>query len=79
MLMPCNIYFSSFPSQYNEAGDRMEPFNLKNERTEGFFDETGNFVWKKEAGNADPWLDSLENEEDLEARIGEAASAQRKR
>ena len=57
----------------------MEPFNLKNERTEGFFDETGNFVWKKEEGNADPWLDSLENEEDLEARIGEAASARRKR
>lgn len=26
--------------QFNEAGDRMEPFNLKTERTEGYFDET---------------------------------------
>ena len=50
----------------------MEPFNLKNERTEGFFDETGNYVWRKEEGGADPWLASLENEEDLEARIAAA-------
>lgn len=36
-------------------------------------------MWKKEVGGADPWLASLENEEDMEARIGEAALAQRKR
>lgn len=65
--------------EYNEAGDKMEPFNLKTERTEGFFDESGNFVWKKEEGGADPWLASLENEEDLEARIGEAALARKKK
>lgn len=39
----------------------------------------GNFVWKKEVGGVDPWLASLENEEDLEARIGEAALARKKR
>lgn len=39
----------------------------------------GNFVWKKEVGGDDPWLASLENEEDMEAKIGEAALAQRKR
>jgi len=65
--------------EFNEAGDKMEPFNLKAERTEGYFDETGNFVWKKEEGDGDPWLASLENEEDLEARIGEAAVARRKK
>jgi CD2 antigen cytoplasmic tail-binding protein 2 len=65
--------------EFNEAGDKMEPFNLKAERTEGYFDETGNFVWKKEEGGGDPWLASLENEEDLEARIGEAAVARRKK
>jgi len=65
--------------EFNEAGDKMEPFNLKNERTEGFFDETGNFVWKKEEGGEDAWLASLENEEDLEARIGEAAVARKKK
>lgn len=32
--------------QYNEAGDRMEPFNLKTERTEGYFDETVRFFWE---------------------------------
>jgi hypothetical protein len=36
-------------------------------------------VWKKEVGGDDPWLASLENEEDMEAKIGEAALAQRKR
>lgn len=36
-------------------------------------------MWKKEEGGDDPWLASLENEEDMEARIGEAALAQRKR
>jgi len=64
---------------FNEAGDKMEPFNLKTERTEGYFDETGHFVWKKEEGGEDPWLASLENEEDLEARIGEAAVARKKK
>lgn len=39
----------------------------------------GNFVWKKEQGGADPWLASLDNEEDLEATIGEAAQAQKRR
>lgn len=36
-------------------------------------------MWKKEVGGVDPWLASLENEEDLEARIGEAALARKKR
>lgn len=32
--------------QTNEAGDPIEPFNLRNERDIGFFDANGNFVWK---------------------------------
>lgn len=34
---PPHVYANK---QFNEAGDRMEPFNLKTERTEGYFDET---------------------------------------
>lgn len=57
----------------------MEPFNLKGEREEGYFDKTGNFVWRKEEGKADAWLGALDTEEDMEAMIGEAAAAKRKR
>lgn len=32
--------------QTNEAGDPIEPFNLRNERDMGYFDTNGNFVWK---------------------------------
>lgn len=35
-----------FHSQTNEAGDPIEPFNLRNERDMGYFDTNGNFVWK---------------------------------
>jgi hypothetical protein len=66
-------------AQFNEAGERIEPFNLRNERKEGYFDEAGNFVWKKEVGQLDPWLASLDNEQDLEAQIGEAARAKKKK
>ena len=74
----CACIIAACGAQFNDAGEPMEPFNLKNERTEGYFDETGNFVWKKEMGQLDPWLASLDNEQDLEAKIGEAASAKRK-
>lgn len=65
--------------QFNDAGEPIEPFNLRNERAEGYFDESGNFVWKKEVDASDPWLASLDNEGDMEAMIGDAVAAKRKR
>lgn len=38
-----------FDDQTNEAGDPIEPFNLRNERDLGYFDTNGNFVWKASA------------------------------
>lgn len=65
--------------QFNEAGERMEPFNLKGEREEGYFDKTGNFIWRKEDNRTDAWLGSLDQEEEMEAMIGQAALAKRKK
>lgn len=47
--------------QVNEAGQAYEPFNLRRERTEGYFDESGNYVWNKvTAEERDPWLEELD-------------------
>ena len=40
-----------------EAEEPMEPFNLKEEREQGHFDEAGNYVINKDEAN-DAWLDT---------------------
>jgi hypothetical protein len=41
----------------------MEAFNLKEEREQGHFDESGNFVWRKDKEMAnDEWLNSIGGE-----------------
>jgi hypothetical protein len=42
--------------QYNEVGEALEPFNLKGEREEGYFDVNGNFVWRQQGEEPDAWL-----------------------
>ena len=40
---------------------KFEPFNLKKEREEGYFDDAGNYVEKgQEEDVQDAWLDSAE-------------------
>ena len=47
--------------EFNEAGEAFEPFNLRSERDEGFFDASGNYHWKKKtAEDYDPWLEELD-------------------
>lgn len=58
-------------------GVPIEPFNLRNERETGFFDENMNYVFKKEKGEVDAWLADLD-EATIEASIGEAAAAEKK-
>lgn len=44
-----------------EDGVQIEPFNLDQERQEGYFDEGGNFVeYANDNESKDPWLDSIE-------------------
>ena len=52
----------------------IEPFNLKDEREGGHFDENMNYVWKKEQEEPDAWVADLD-EAAMEKAIGEAASA----
>eukprot|EP01040_Poterioochromonas_malhamensis_P001118 gene1118-1186_t len=63
--------------KYNEMGVPIEPFNLRNERDSGYFDENMNYVFKKEKGEVDAWLAGLD-EATVEAAIGEAAVAEKK-
>lgn len=58
-------------------GVPIEPFNLRNERDSGYFDENMNYVFKKEKGEVDAWLAGLD-EATVEAAIGEAAVAEKK-
>ncbi len=51
---------------------------MKNEREGGYFDENQNYVFKKEVGEVDAWIAGLD-EQTIEAAIGEAALAEKKR
>lgn len=62
--------------RFNEIGEVMEPFNLRNERDGGHFDENMNYVFKREKGELDAWLANLD-EASMEQCIGEAASAKK--
>jgi CD2 antigen cytoplasmic tail-binding protein 2 len=44
-----------------DDGTKIEPFNLKQEREEGYFDAEGNYVeYRNEDDTKDAWLDSVE-------------------
>lgn len=60
--------------KFNEIGEVIEPFNLKNEREQGHFDTNMNFVWRKERAEPDAWLANMD-EAAMEKSIGEAAAA----
>ena len=44
---------------FNEAGVAFEPFHLKKERSEGYFDAEGNYIQYRLDEVKDAWLDSL--------------------
>eukprot|EP00879_Flechtneria_rotunda_P007400 GHRR01007762.1.p1 GENE.GHRR01007762.1~~GHRR01007762.1.p1 ORF type:complete len:636 (+),score=316.63 GHRR01007762.1:577-2484(+) len=61
-------------------GIPIEPFHLRRERAEGFFDEEGNYVENRVDPEVDAWLDSLgggltELEPGLAARLAAEADA----
>ncbi|CAE7720090.1 Cd2bp2, partial [Symbiodinium microadriaticum] len=60
--------------KFNDAGEVMEPFNLRDEREGGHFDENMNYVWQKDHGEVDSWLADMD-EATMEKSIGEAAAA----
>jgi hypothetical protein len=64
--------------KFNDVGEVIEPFNLRDERDSGHFDENMNFVFQKEKGEIDAWLADMD-EATMERSIGEAAKALRAR
>ncbi|KAK9105306.1 hypothetical protein Scep_022150 [Stephania cephalantha] len=64
VLLSCNDN-----SNFVEDGIRIEPFNLDQEREEGYFDVEGNFVeYVSEKEIKDAWLDNLEVDPSLAKR-----------
>ncbi|PSC75164.1 CD2-binding family [Micractinium conductrix] len=45
----------------NEGGTPLEPFHLKKELEEGFFDKEGNYLAYEGGQEGDAWLDSIED------------------
>jgi hypothetical protein len=45
---------------FNDNGDVLEPFNLKDERDGGHFDSNQNYVFQKEKSEIDAWLDTMD-------------------
>ena len=64
--------------QFNEMGEAIEHFNMKNEREGGHIDENMNYVFKKERGEVDAWVAGMD-ETSMEKSIGEAAMAMQKK
>ncbi|KMZ69979.1 CD2 antigen cytoplasmic tail-binding protein [Zostera marina] len=57
-------------ADFEDDGIQIEPFNLDQEREEGYFDEQGNFVEYTNKDVKDAWLDSV----DVEPRFAEKNS-----
>jgi len=55
----------------------IEPFNLKEERTEGYFDDQGTYVWNKNENDDEPdaWVDDYDHTARLDKEMGKAATA----
>ncbi len=70
--------FAKGVQTYDEAGFEIEAFNLNDEREEGHFDATGNFVFAKGKKEEDAWLSGM-NEAEMERGIGEAMEAKKQR
>jgi hypothetical protein len=72
LLLWCVLWFPLL--QFNDAGEVLEAFNLRDERDGGFFDENMNYVFKKDQGEIDAWVADMD-EAAMEQAIGEAARA----
>jgi len=58
-------------SKEEDLGETIEPFNLRDDMDNGFFDPNGNYVWRRRDRDAvvkDAWMESMEDGD------GEAAS-----
>ncbi|KAL8242418.1 hypothetical protein R6Q59_012720 [Mikania micrantha] len=54
--------------QLEDDGIQLEPFNLEQERREGYFDQTGNYVEYVSNDFKDAWLDSIDADPNLAQR-----------
>jgi hypothetical protein len=51
-------------SKEEDLGETIEPFNLKDDMDNGFFDPNGNYVWRRkdrDEGVKDAWMESMED------------------
>ncbi|KAJ3677297.1 hypothetical protein LUZ60_003021 [Juncus effusus] len=63
-----------------EDGIQIEPFNLDNEREEGYFDANGNYVeYARDNQIKDAWLDSAEIDTNLAAKLKEKSKEEKEK
>ncbi|KAI0217319.1 hypothetical protein L0F63_002499, partial [Massospora cicadina] len=80
---PKLVDINEFEGQENgnpdDEDNKMEPFNLKDMRKEGKFDENGNFVWNAKDKNShhDSWLTGISKEEITKARVARERQLER--
>ncbi|KAG6498521.1 hypothetical protein ZIOFF_038241 [Zingiber officinale] len=71
------IYLWQDNTNFEDDGIQIEPFNLKQEREEGYFDANGNFVeYAKQNEIKDAWLDSVVVDTKLAGKFKPKASAE---
>ncbi|KAK9865900.1 hypothetical protein WJX84_002963 [Apatococcus fuscideae] len=63
------------PEFYNEVGMPMEPFNLDQEREDGFFTAGGGYVERNQADSRDAWIESLEDQGEIQGADSDATVA----
>ncbi|WOK96243.1 hypothetical protein Cni_G04950 [Canna indica] len=64
-------------ANFEDDGIQLEPFNLRQEREEGYFDANGNFVeYAKQNEIKDAWLDSVEVDTKLAEKFQPKALAE---
>ncbi|XP_072996712.1 uncharacterized protein [Typha latifolia] len=64
-------------TNFVEDGIRIEPFNLEQEREEGYFDANGNFVeYASQKKIKDAWLDSVEVDTRFAGKVQEKANTE---
>lgn len=61
---------------FNDQGVPIEPFNLRQERQEGYFDADGNYIEYRLDAVQDAWLEGLEaGQVEVDERLAERAAA----
>ncbi|XP_042475811.1 uncharacterized protein LOC122057677 [Macadamia integrifolia] len=71
-VLAAEVQYDEENANFDDDGIQIEPFNLKHEREEGYFDADGNFVeYVHDKETKDAWLDSVEVDTKFASKFSE--------